>query len=107
MGDWAGTQADGSVSGAATYKSGGQEFESLRARQHLAPTFRAKNTVILRNLQGTKLAPILRLMRSCIGQWLAPLVRWKQGLLGRTEKSDDGRIFEIIDEAIQRFGQVT
>src|SRR5450759_3504685 len=53
MGDWAGTQADGSVSGAADYESGGQEFESLRARQHLAPTFRAKNTAILRNLQGT------------------------------------------------------
>ena len=31
--DWAGTQADGSVSGAAGYESGGQEFESLRARQ--------------------------------------------------------------------------
>jgi hypothetical protein len=37
------------------YESGGQEFESLRARQHLAPTFRAKNTAILRNLQGTEL----------------------------------------------------
>ena len=48
------------------YESGGQEFESLRARQHLAPTFRAKNTAILRNLQGTELAPILRLMHSCI-----------------------------------------
>jgi len=33
MGDWAGTQADDSVSGAADYESGGQEFESLRARQ--------------------------------------------------------------------------
>jgi ADP-ribosylglycohydrolase len=33
--------------------------------------------------------------------------RWKRGLLGRTQESDDGRIFEIIDEAIQRFGQVT
>jgi hypothetical protein len=56
---------------AADYESGGQEFESLRARQHLAPTFRAKNTAILRNLQGTELAPILRLMRSCIGRRLA------------------------------------
>src|SRR5450755_1742803 len=35
MGDWAGTQADGSVSGAADYESGGREFESLRARQFL------------------------------------------------------------------------
>ncbi len=33
--------------------------------------------------------------------------RWKRGLLGRTQESDDGRIFEIIDEAIQRFGQVS
>ena len=33
--------------------------------------------------------------------------RWKRSLLGRTQESDDGRIFEIIDEAIQRFGQVT
>jgi ADP-ribosyl-[dinitrogen reductase] hydrolase len=32
--------------------------------------------------------------------------RWKRDLLGRTQESDDGRIFEIIDEAIQRFGQV-
>ena len=52
---------------APNYESGGQEFESLRARQHLAPTFRAKNTAILRNLQGTELAPNLRLMHSCIG----------------------------------------
>src|ERR1019366_6226290 len=72
-------EAKRSLCGASPdYESGGQEFESLRARQHLAPTFRAKNTAILRNLQGTELAPILRLMRSCIGQWLAPLVRWKQ-----------------------------
>src|SRR5450755_1952998 len=35
VGDWAGTQADGSVSGAADYESGGREFESLRARQFL------------------------------------------------------------------------
>jgi hypothetical protein len=32
----------------------GREFESLRARQHLAPTFRAKNTAVLRNLQATQ-----------------------------------------------------
>jgi ADP-ribosyl-[dinitrogen reductase] hydrolase len=32
--------------------------------------------------------------------------RWKRGLLGRTQKSDDGRIFEIMDDAIQLFGQV-
>jgi hypothetical protein len=38
---------------ASDYESGGREFESLRARQHLAPTFRAKNTANLRNLQGT------------------------------------------------------
>src|SRR5450759_1914797 len=31
MGDWAGTQADGSVSGEADYESGGREFEPLRA----------------------------------------------------------------------------
>lgn len=30
--------------------------------------------------------------------------RWKRGLLGRTQERDDGRIFEIIDEAIRRFG---
>src|ERR1700688_4138477 len=57
---------------APDYESGGREFESLRARQHLAPSYRAKNTAILRNLQGAELAPILRLMHSCIGQWLAP-----------------------------------
>ena len=28
---------------APDYESGGQEFESLRARHHLAPGFRAKN----------------------------------------------------------------
>jgi hypothetical protein len=72
MVDWAGTQADGSVSGEADYESGVQEFESLRARQHLAPTYRAKNTAILRDLQGTEIAPILRLIHSCIGRWLAP-----------------------------------
>jgi ADP-ribosyl-[dinitrogen reductase] hydrolase len=33
--------------------------------------------------------------------------RWRRGLLGRTEKSDDGRVFEIIDEAIRRFRHVT
>jgi chaperone required for assembly of F1-ATPase len=44
---------------------------SLRARQHLALIFRAKNTAILRNLQGTELAPILRLMHSCIGASMA------------------------------------
>jgi hypothetical protein len=57
---------------APDYESGGREFESLRARQHLAPTYRTKNTAVLRNLQGTELVPILRLMHSCIGQWLAP-----------------------------------
>jgi hypothetical protein len=67
VGDWAGTQAHGSVSGAADYESGGREFESLRARQHLEPAYRAKNTAILRNLQGTELALILRLMHLCIG----------------------------------------
>ena len=30
--------------------------------------------------------------------------RWKRGLLGRTQEADDGRIFELIDEAIRRFG---
>jgi hypothetical protein len=38
--------------GAPDYESGGREFESLRARQHLTPIFRAKNTAVLRNLQG-------------------------------------------------------
>jgi ADP-ribosylglycohydrolase len=32
--------------------------------------------------------------------------RWKRSLLGRTQESNDGRVCEIIDEAIQRFGQV-
>jgi hypothetical protein len=40
------------VDRAPDYESGGQEFESLGARQHLAPIFRAKNTAVLRNLQG-------------------------------------------------------
>jgi len=31
------------------YESGGQRFESVRARQYLATTFRSKNTAILRN----------------------------------------------------------
>jgi ADP-ribosyl-[dinitrogen reductase] hydrolase len=33
--------------------------------------------------------------------------RWKQGLLGRTQESDDGRIFELIDQSIRRFGPGT
>jgi ADP-ribosylglycohydrolase len=33
--------------------------------------------------------------------------RWKRGLLGRTQKSDDGRICELIDESIRRFGCAT
>src|ERR1035437_7457476 len=39
---------------APDYESGGQEFESLRARQHLAPSFRAKNYRFLRFLQGRR-----------------------------------------------------
>jgi ADP-ribosylglycohydrolase len=30
--------------------------------------------------------------------------RWKQDLLGRTQERDDGRIFELIDQSIRRFG---
>ena len=42
------------------YESGGQEFESLRARQHLATTYRAKITSLLRDLQGSqRLTPTL------------------------------------------------
>lgn len=29
--------------------------------------------------------------------------RWREGLLGRTAQSDDGRVFELIDEARDRF----
>ena len=29
--------------------------------------------------------------------------RWKRNLLGRTEASDDGRVFELIDSAVQQF----
>jgi hypothetical protein len=36
------------------YESGGQEFESLRARQHLATTYRAKIMALLRDLQGSQ-----------------------------------------------------
>ena len=64
---FANTQPDG----APDYEFGGQEFESLRARQHLAPIFRAKNTAILRNLQGTNLAtnfaPNALVRRSVVG----------------------------------------
>ena len=35
------------------YESGGQELESLRARQHLATTYRAKIIGLLRYLQGS------------------------------------------------------
>ena len=38
---------------APDYESGGQEFESLRARQHLATTYRAKIIGLLRDLQGS------------------------------------------------------
>ena len=41
------------VAGAPDYESGGQEFESLRARQHLATTYRAKIIGLLRYLQGS------------------------------------------------------
>src|SRR5262245_1787531 len=37
---------------APDYESGGQEFESLRARQHLAAVFRKKFSRFLRILQG-------------------------------------------------------
>src|SRR5450759_631792 len=57
---------------APNYESGGQEFESLRARQHLAPSFRAKNYRFLRFLQGTEHARILRQRHSGIQQCLAP-----------------------------------
>ena len=33
--------------------------------------------------------------------------RWKRGLLGRTQDNDDGRVFEIIEEAIRRFSRVS
>src|SRR3954464_13747035 len=39
--------------GLPDYESGGQEFESLRARQHLATTHRAKIIGLLRILQGS------------------------------------------------------
>lgn len=29
--------------------------------------------------------------------------RWRTGLLGRTEQDDDGRLFQIVDEALLRF----
>jgi len=38
----------------ADYESGGQEFESLRARQHLATAYRAKIIGLLRDLQGSQ-----------------------------------------------------
>jgi hypothetical protein len=40
--------------GPADYESGGQEFESLRARQHLATTYRARTIGLLRGLQGSR-----------------------------------------------------
>jgi hypothetical protein len=77
MGDWAGTQADDSVSGAADYESGGQEFESLRAR-HLCtkprtfpfvvclPAITAYSTsllpIILMALSSTSMAPTIARM---------------------------------------------
>ena len=42
------------VAGASDYESGGQEFESLRARHYLATTYRAKITGLLRHLQGSQ-----------------------------------------------------
>jgi ADP-ribosylglycohydrolase len=30
--------------------------------------------------------------------------RWRAGLLGRTERDDDGRYFQIVDAAFNRFG---
>ena len=44
------------VAGAPDYESGGQEFESLRARQHLATAYRAKIIGLLRDLQGSRIA---------------------------------------------------
>lgn len=29
--------------------------------------------------------------------------RWREGLLGRTGANDDGRVFELIDAAVDRF----
>src|SRR5437879_11758900 len=39
---------------APDYESGGQEFESLRARHYLATTYRAKIIGLLRDLQGNR-----------------------------------------------------
>jgi ADP-ribosyl-[dinitrogen reductase] hydrolase len=33
--------------------------------------------------------------------------RWQAGLLGRTRESDDGRVFELIDAARERFWEGT
>ena len=30
--------------------------------------------------------------------------RWISGLLGRTREADDGRVFELIDLACEKFG---
>jgi ADP-ribosylglycohydrolase len=29
--------------------------------------------------------------------------RWRENLLGRTRAADDGRVFELIDRAVERF----
>jgi hypothetical protein len=50
------TNAPSACLGAPDYESGGQEFESLRARQYLVTTYRAKNISLLRVLQGSERA---------------------------------------------------
>jgi hypothetical protein len=50
----------------SNYESGGREFESLRAREYLAPDFRAKNRHFT-EFTRSELAPIFLLMRSCAG----------------------------------------
>ena len=33
--------------------------------------------------------------------------RWRQGLLGRTRESDDGRVFDLLDQAETLFNTAT
>jgi hypothetical protein len=92
---------------ASDYESGGSGVRISSGAPALSTHLPCKKychfTEFARNRARANFAPNALVHRAVVGAIGAV----EAGLRGRTEKSDDGRIFEIIDEAIQRFGQVT
>src|SRR6516164_3051620 len=64
---WNQSRVEDAPNAAPDYESGGQEFESLRARQDLVPT----HPLILQPLSGMVASPSLR-TRAASSPWIAP-----------------------------------